>query len=400
MKRKGCLDKAAAAVLMSAVVLAGCGKEAGGSSGNEEEKPSPTEEVAEEEENDTPEEGGTSAVNPWRDCTEAEAEQACEGLFLLPEGAELLARKWMEGVNDGENPLVELDFSLDGMEYCARAQQNVNEDADISSLYYDWSVSDENAFLSKWGMPAKQYRYNGQDESVELISWYDPELCIAYALSTRAADLSGFDIQGIAEQMYYLLSDANYSEDIQMYQEMLSRHGVALYEHWDQDELRANNMSGIYALQGDDPLSVTGFAFLDLNDDGVDELLIGAIQDIDCGGTIYDIYTLLNGSPVHVASGGERDRFYIPVDGTLVKVSSGSSTTAGYRYFMLDGEDGKLLDECWLWFDEDGDPAQPWKCSYNGGLDWVDVSEEELEKNFGDRDQFLRVDFIPLSEII
>ncbi len=37
---------------------------------------------------------------------------------------------------------------------------------------------------------------------LDLITWYDIEIGIAYSLTTAAADLDGFDIQAVAEQMY------------------------------------------------------------------------------------------------------------------------------------------------------------------------------------------------------
>ena len=71
-------------------------------------------------------------------------------------------------------------------------------------MYYDWTVTDD-ARLATWAgglMQGKTYRYVGENEYADLITWYDIEVSIAYSLSTTAEDLDGFDIQAIAEQMY------------------------------------------------------------------------------------------------------------------------------------------------------------------------------------------------------
>ncbi len=37
---------------------------------------------------------------------------------------------------------------------------------------------------------------------VDLLTWYDYEIGIAYSVSVEADDLDGFDLEAIAEQMY------------------------------------------------------------------------------------------------------------------------------------------------------------------------------------------------------
>ena len=51
-------------------------------------------------------------------------------------------------------------------------------------------------------MAGQSYRAITDTEYIDLITWYDVEIGIAYALTVSDADLDGFDIQAIAEQMY------------------------------------------------------------------------------------------------------------------------------------------------------------------------------------------------------
>jgi phosphatidylethanolamine-binding protein (PEBP) family uncharacterized protein len=106
--------------------------------------------------------------------------------------------------SSGIGSLVQAEFTLDEMEFTARAQYGVDEDTDISGMYYEWTATDD-VTLANWGdgnMKGKVYRYVGDGEMADLCTWYDVEIGIAYSLSVTAADLDGFDIQAVAESMY------------------------------------------------------------------------------------------------------------------------------------------------------------------------------------------------------
>ncbi len=147
-------------------------------------------------------------ANPWVSITEDEAKELCLRLFKAPEGAQV--QDWLkcEDLGDpdkGLGPLVQLSFTLDDRNFTARAQQGAAEDADIAGNYVEWTVGPEDATLANWGggnMPAKFYRSINDTGYVDMITWYDMEIGIAYSLSVADKDLDGFDIQAIAEQMY------------------------------------------------------------------------------------------------------------------------------------------------------------------------------------------------------
>ena len=151
---------------------------------------------------------GVGMANPWTEITEEEADQLVARLFKAPEGAEDVVWLKCEELGDKSknlSPMVQLSFTLNGLPFTARAQQGAPEDADIAGLYVDWTVGPEDATLANWGqgkMAGKTYRAMNDTGYVDLITWYDVEIGIAYSLSTAAADLDGFDIQAIAEQMY------------------------------------------------------------------------------------------------------------------------------------------------------------------------------------------------------
>ena len=91
-----------------------------------------------------------------------------------------------------------------------------------------------------------------------------------------------------------------------------------------------------------------GYLLKDLDGNGVDELIFGANTDgWDNGGwdgIIYDIYTLDNGTPVHVLSGWERNRYYLCETGYIANESSGSAFDSSYSYYTYSGTELTLVE--------------------------------------------------------
>ncbi len=195
---------------MSAVTVVGCGsaQETPDTASQTETVSEASTEVAETPEaTEETEEESVGLANPWVDITEDEANSLCGRLFEAPDGAQDVVWSKCEDLGDADNgigPMIQLSFTLDDLYYTARAQQGAAEDTDIAGNYVEWTVGPEDATLANWAegnMPAKTYRAINDTGYVDMITWYDIEIGISYSLSVSAADLDGFDIQGIAEQM-------------------------------------------------------------------------------------------------------------------------------------------------------------------------------------------------------
>ncbi len=213
MKKTESIAKMIGTGLLAGAFLAGCGEQTGtNTAAVAEQTPAATEATTEVTVTEAaPTEETAEAVgiaNPWHGCTALEAKIACPRLFKAPDGA--VVNGWMMmDVEADENgipgPLIELDFRMDGVDFTARAQYGAAMDADISGLYYDWDVTDD-VTLANWGMGFMEGKTSRHIEdngwTVDLCTWYDVEIGIAYSLSAEAADLDGFDIQAIAEMMY------------------------------------------------------------------------------------------------------------------------------------------------------------------------------------------------------
>lgn len=222
-----------AVLALTAGIVAGCGSNqtAAGTAKTQETAQEATPDASK----DTAEQN-TQIANPWVEITKEEANQKCTRLFSEPEGAQNVAWSMCESLGDadkGVGPLVQLSFAMDGTEFTARAQQGAAEDADLSGAYYEWTVGPEDVTLANWGggnMQGKTYRYIGDNETVDLITWYDVEIGIGYSLTASAKDLDGFDIQAIAEQMYDSENEAfgNIPDDF-----LQEQSGITSFESYD-----------------------------------------------------------------------------------------------------------------------------------------------------------------------
>jgi hypothetical protein len=119
-----------------------------------------------------------------------------------------------------------------------------------------------------------------------------------------------------------------------------------------------------------------GYAILDVNGDGVQELLIGVIGEYDGDrGQFYDLYTIVNWEAELIAQAGERDRYYLCNGGYIGESGSNSAFESQYSYYdlILDRYDGN--EEGWLSLRETifydslvGTEKEPWFYASGSGV--------------------------------
>lgn len=133
-------------------------------------------------------------ANPW---TQTTSEGFVETLGLelaVPEGAEDVAYRVLEAEQMGE-----MTFTLNGMDYVARVKPAV-EFEDISGLCYAFEAPLEDTSVA--GLRTWEARAEDGEETVDLALWFDVTPGVMYALSTRGADLDGFDLIAVARWVY------------------------------------------------------------------------------------------------------------------------------------------------------------------------------------------------------
>ena len=131
------------------------------------------------------------------------------------------------------------------------------------------------------------------------------------------------------EEFVYEGDASSYYIDV-AYAEQIARYHTALTEKWDEGKYFENNMSAqpYYYYEGN-PLENVGFGFVDLDNDGNWELIIGAILNADRDPAVFEIWTQVDGEPVMLAQGGARNRYmlqYVEEDDAWYVVNEGSSS--------------------------------------------------------------------------
>ena len=89
--------------------------------------------------------------------------------------------------------------------------------------------------------------------------------------------------------------------------------------------------------------SGVGYALKDLDKNGIPELIIAGMGTDDFSDKmVYDLYTLVNGTPVNLATAQARDRYYVRTDNTVYSEGSGG---AAYTYLTVMRVKGNELED-------------------------------------------------------
>lgn len=123
------------------------------------------------------------------------------------------------------------------------------------------------------------------------------------------------------------------------YSDIISYIVVGYQTGWEDMTPDEMDLSNVYAYNS----PYCGFAQKDINGDGIPELLIGDKFD-DGSVVLYDIYTinLKDALPVHLACGGERDRFTVSESGVIIEEGSNSASDSFTKAFRI--RNGRLVE--------------------------------------------------------
>ena len=165
----------------------------------------------------------------------------------------------------------------------------------------------------------------------------------------------------------------------------------------------------LYFQQKEALLDKIGYTFYDINGDGIDELLIGQIRDDYEKGVIYDIYTIVNRTPKHVISGGDRDRYFVCKDKYLCNEYSSGAGDWGMTVYSLPGNSTNLYQIVSFKYLEtipvtQKDRVTPWyvaQGNHSPMKTWKKIpTQKEWENERAEYDNnYKRFDFTPLRKI-
>ena len=166
------------------------------------------------------------------------------------------------------------------------------------------------------------------------------------------------------------------------YAEQIGRYYTALSEKWDEGKYFENELSALpaYYYEGN-PLENVGFGFVDLDNDGSLELVIGAILNAEKDPAVFQIWTLVDGEPVMLAQGGSRNRYilqYVEEDGMWYVVNEGSNGAANNATYYLMLSEGKFEVVQGIVYDAFVNEENPWFMAYD--LDWDTSNDEPIDE--------------------
>ncbi len=155
----------------------------------------------------------------------------------------------------------------------------------------------------------------------------------------------------------------------EVYSQQIARYYTALSEQWKEGKYFENGLSAspYYYYEGN-PLDNVGFGFVDLDNDGYWELVIGAILNADRDPSVFEIWTLVDGEPVMLAQGGYRNRYvlqYVEEDESWYVVNEGSNSAASHVTYYLMLTEGHFEVVQGVVFDAMADEQNPWFLCYD-----------------------------------
>ncbi len=191
----------------------------------------------------------------------------------------------------------------------------------------------------------------------------------------------------------------------ELYSYTVSKYIEALSSDWDANKYEEEGLSPeFYAIaqnEGDSALDDIGFAYKDITNDGVDELLVGPVSGSDEPSVIYDIYTMVNREPALVVSGTSRDRYYGLSYGGVANAFSGGANENGVKVYNIEPNSTELMHQYTIKYDAYTDEKNPWFISYSDDEEGFEaMTEEDYNSRLDMLDgEYLKLDYTPLSEI-
>ena len=227
-----------------------------------------------------------------------------------------------------------------------------------------------------------------------------PDMPESYRKLYDAADGIMENISGAGDNFYVYKSGTRGEE---LYTEILDKYITAVSEKWSPGQFEEGEMSGelgVIAANAEDPIENIGFAYMDINGDGIDELLIGNMPEKAFDGMLYDIYTMVDREPAHVISSYLRDRYYACEGFDVCNEYSAGAGETGTVLYVLIPNSTELFMQIAYKCDEYENEESPWFKAYNDG-EWEAVSEEEYNDALKQiNEDKLIPEYTPFSHVI
>lgn len=184
--------------------------------------------------------------------------------------------------------------------------------------------------------------------------------------------------------------------DYPVYDEIIRKYYEGMTSGWSMEKFAENNLC--YLAGSEMGENTLGYCTMDINGDGIDELMIGgADEDVDTG-MFYDLYTIVDGQRALVASSGERDRYYLCEDHTIANEGSGGALSSVFGYYDLISDQLQLKEGVFL--NGDDYPDNPWFYTLTDIYgDYSTPITESEGRDVINKYTYMTIPYIPLDEM-
>lgn len=139
-----------------------------------------------------------------------------------------------------------------------------------------------------------------------------------------------------------------------------------------------------------------GFCYYDVDGNGIDELIIGSVNEYSPRESVFDIYTFAEGELIPVAQGWERNEYRVTESGEIMNRASAGAMNYWYSFYEL--ENGELVRDYVLVYNAEANPDAPY---YRVNFDETqqllsDAEAEAIMSRF--ENEAIAFDYIPLWE--
>ena len=178
------------------------------------------------------------------------------------------------------------------------------------------------------------------------------------------------------EDVEYEGDASSYYIDV-VYAQQIERYYTAISQQWDETACFDHELSPLVTSYYDGkPLDNVGFTFMDLDGDGIWELIIGAIRNAEQDPLVFEIWALKNDEPVMLVQSGSHNRYYLQYaeeDNLWSVAYEAENGAANHAVYYLQLFAGEFSVTQGIIFDAAADEENPWYMTYD--LDW-DVSND------------------------
>ena len=167
-----------------------------------------------------------------------------------------------------------------------------------------------------------------------------------------------------------------------LYGEVLKKYKKAFTEKWTAKQYKDAGMGDVFPALNQ---SKIGYAYYDVNSDGIDELIIGEINNGKKKGSFYDIYTMVNRNPKIVLKGSDVKQYFVCNDNFLcVDETLKGKKQNNLSVYGLNKNSTKTYQQA----------------IFNYDLDKRDMSKKEFnERKSVYSSNYKKFSFIPFSEL-